>query len=472
MHRSPVKKSVSSHYEVIGRVPISVFADADICMISQWTENKLIWLRKSTEAIAGGKSYSTCEDLQSERLHSRTRMPRQRRTSLIRHQESKSSRWFFAKQCTDRTGDSGFVNAVPGTPYPLSDGSATFTFPPISESLVLRKLLRLRPIKATADSLFCNRFLQKCAPFLASSITFVFSLSLPTSSFPSAWKLCKGHPSVQTPRQPVRSVQLPANITLSSDREIDGRHPKLPSLTFHYIQQVNLHASVWVCSPKINSTSTCLHCPQMDLHSWQQRAVLSDFHGFHESFWPAVARWSIAQACTMWGLIIQPCLDLQLLIWPSHHRACWRMSICTATNLGRCTTRLASRSRTFRDLHKRSPLQYQPGAHRAVCRRRPLAPSSPTQPMQDVSLLPLQEAVTSAENWAISWLGRFGHAKTERMTSGSLTTILPTACSALKMKQSTLFRVRSILALFSPSILTGMTTSINFFWKQLHVQGF
>ena len=99
---------------------------------------------------------------------------------------------FFAKQCTDRpAGDSGFANAAPGAPYPLPDGAATFTFPPISESLVLRKLLRLRPSKATADSLFCNRFLQKCAPFLATSITFLFNLSLSTSSFPSAWKYAK-----------------------------------------------------------------------------------------------------------------------------------------------------------------------------------------------------------------------------------------------------------------------------------------
>ena len=34
---SYLKKSVSSDYEVFGRVSISVFADADICMISQWT---------------------------------------------------------------------------------------------------------------------------------------------------------------------------------------------------------------------------------------------------------------------------------------------------------------------------------------------------------------------------------------------------------------------------------------------------
>ena len=35
---------------------------------------------------------------------------------------------------------------------------------------------------------------------------------------------------------------------------------------------------------------------------------------------------------------------------------------------------------------------------------------------QEVSLSPLQEAVTSAENWAISWRGRFGHAKTKMMS--------------------------------------------------------
>ena len=99
---------------------------------------------------------------------------------------------FFAKQCTDRPArDSGSVNAALGAPYPLPDGAATFTFPPTTESVVLRKLLPLRPSKATADSFFCNRFLQKCSPFLARSITFLFNLSLSTSSFPSAWKHAK-----------------------------------------------------------------------------------------------------------------------------------------------------------------------------------------------------------------------------------------------------------------------------------------
>ena len=66
-----------------------------------------------------------------------------------------------------------------------------FTSPPIPEKLVLRKLLRLRVHKSTGDSLLCNQFLKRCAPFLASSITYLFNFSLSTCSLPSAWKLAK-----------------------------------------------------------------------------------------------------------------------------------------------------------------------------------------------------------------------------------------------------------------------------------------
>ena len=107
--------------------------------------------------------------------------------------------------------------------------------PPISESLVLRKLLRLRPSKATADSLFCNRFLQKCAPFLASSITFLFNLSLSTSSFPSAWKHAKviplyKHRGSQSDPSNYRPISLLPAIgkvmdDIQSSRLLDSWHP-------------------------------------------------------------------------------------------------------------------------------------------------------------------------------------------------------------------------------------------------------
>ena len=40
-----------------------------------------------------------------------------------------------------------------------------FTFPPIPEELVLRKLLRLRVNKSTGDSFLCNQFLKKMCTF-------------------------------------------------------------------------------------------------------------------------------------------------------------------------------------------------------------------------------------------------------------------------------------------------------------------
>ena len=90
---------------------------------------------------------------------------------------------FFAQQCTDQGKSVGIEQ---GAPYPLLESHPVFTFPPIPEELVLRKLLRLRVHKSTGDSLLCNQFLKRCAPFLASSITYLFNLSLTTCSFPSA----------------------------------------------------------------------------------------------------------------------------------------------------------------------------------------------------------------------------------------------------------------------------------------------
>ena len=83
------------------------------------------------------------------------------------------------------------VDIEQGAPYPLLESHPVFTLPPIPEELVLRKLLRLRVHKSTGDSLLCNQFLKRCASTLASSITYLFNLSLSTCSFPSAWKLAK-----------------------------------------------------------------------------------------------------------------------------------------------------------------------------------------------------------------------------------------------------------------------------------------
>ena len=134
----------------------------------------------------------------------------------------------MAKQCTDwPAGDSGFANAASGDPYPLPDGEVTFTFTPIPVSQILRKLLRLQRSKATADHLIWNQFLQKCAPFLQAQSLFFQPHSI-NWFFSQRQETCKVHPSAQTLRQPVRSIQFPANISLTR------WHPELPPLRFHY----------------------------------------------------------------------------------------------------------------------------------------------------------------------------------------------------------------------------------------------
>ena len=74
---------------------------------------------------------------------------------------------------------------------PTLGKSSSVYVSPILEELVLRKLLCLKVNKSTGDSVLCNQFLKRCAPFLASSITYLFNLSLSTCSFPRAWKLAK-----------------------------------------------------------------------------------------------------------------------------------------------------------------------------------------------------------------------------------------------------------------------------------------
>ena len=69
---------------------------------------------------------------------------------------------FFAQQCTDQDKS---AESDEGAPYPLSENTPSFTFPPIPEELVLRKLLRLQVNKSSGDSLLCHQLLKKCALF-------------------------------------------------------------------------------------------------------------------------------------------------------------------------------------------------------------------------------------------------------------------------------------------------------------------
>ena len=91
---------------------------------------------------------------------------------------------------------------------------------------------------------------------------------------------------------------------------------------------------------------------------------------------------------------------------------------------------------------------------------------------KELSLMPLQNAVeaAAAENWALSWHGRFGSAKTKMMTS--LQNISPehktihienVAIKIINSHKNFFFLLR---------ILTGTTISTSFFLVLLSVQDF
>ena len=91
---------------------------------------------------------------------------------------------FFAQQCTATTT----TENLPGGPLPLPPNQAVYDFPSISEITVLRTLQHLPGNKSTAHPLITNVVLKQCAPFLTSSVSYMFNISFTTGVFPAAWK--------------------------------------------------------------------------------------------------------------------------------------------------------------------------------------------------------------------------------------------------------------------------------------------
>ena len=92
---------------------------------------------------------------------------------------------FFAQQCTQpnpATSDS------PGAPYPLPEAHATFVFPHIKVKTVIHHLQRLPLYKRSGCEILTHRVLRETASLLGPSITYLYNLSINTSSFPSDWK--------------------------------------------------------------------------------------------------------------------------------------------------------------------------------------------------------------------------------------------------------------------------------------------
>lgn len=94
---------------------------------------------------------------------------------------------YFSAQCTTDDGLTGLAD-YDGAPFPLKQGHPEFHFTPVTEELVLRKLQCLSTNKSTSDRFITNRLMRECAPFIHSSLTYLFNLSISTNRFPTEFK--------------------------------------------------------------------------------------------------------------------------------------------------------------------------------------------------------------------------------------------------------------------------------------------
>ena len=221
-----------------------------------------------------------------------------------------SSRWFLWKQCTeDRlAGDTSFQILHPTLHFLLCMAQQRSTF------LRSRKAwyrffprysvfdwARQPQILFSAIDFFksVHRFLQAQSPFFSTSLYQPVLFKAPGNMQRSS--LCTNTVVASQISPPVN--YRPISLLPVTGKVMDDIQLELPSLRFPDIHQVILHASLWICSPKTDSTSSTIYNVNKWTHTLViKRAVFSDF-GFHESFRQGVTWWSIAQACPMRCLV-------------------------------------------------------------------------------------------------------------------------------------------------------------------------
>ena len=87
-----------------------------------------------------------------------------------------------------------FATLSAGAPFPIPEKQPTFEFRSISESTVLKHLLKLPITKSSACRIITNRVLRETAVFIAASLSYLFNLSLNTQTFPNEWKIARVTP--------------------------------------------------------------------------------------------------------------------------------------------------------------------------------------------------------------------------------------------------------------------------------------
>ena len=124
---------------------------------------------------------------------------------------------FFASQCSDPHSSD---TLPPGAPYPTRSGDGTYDHHPVTDREVLNSLSKLSPSKSSGCPLLTNRVLREVAPSISQSLTYIFNLSLQSSTFPQDWKTAvvvplykqRGDASAPTNYRPVSLLPAVAKV--------------------------------------------------------------------------------------------------------------------------------------------------------------------------------------------------------------------------------------------------------------------
>ena len=177
---------------------------------------------------------------------------------------------FFASQCSaPHSSDT----LHPGAPYPKRSADGTYDLHPVTDREVLNSLSKLSLSKSSGCPLQTNRVLREVAPSISQSLTYIFNISLQSSTFPQDWKNRCRCSSVQAERRCQRTNKLPSGVTFTSSREGPGCNPKQKALLILGEEQASDRPPVWLSPRMVNHTTACLCSRQVASNTRQGECI-------------------------------------------------------------------------------------------------------------------------------------------------------------------------------------------------------
>ena len=321
---------------------------------------------------------------------------------------------YFAQQCTAPATDKESDHCP--APFPLQENQPTFNFPAILPRTVHRHLRRLSQNKSTADQVMTNRVLRECASSITESVTYLFNLSVSTGTFPSAWKNAivipvfkrRGRDSDPSNYRPV-SLLPPLGKVLDA---IQSEHllsflEKNDLLSKHQFGFLPHRSTVMQLIYVADTWMTAVD------RGKQPSAVFMDFKKAFDRVWHTgllhkLAKIGVAPPSLSWisDFLTKRTISVRVgsTLSPQHTISA---GVPQGSHLGPVLFLVF-----INDLPSHVHLPTELYADDALIHE------TLTRNTTATNTTALQGAVNNAEQWALSWNGRFGHEKTKLLNIG------------------------------------------------------